>query len=283
MSQCVYRIQPAFSRYSASVTVGSPTTRIAPRAGKSRMAATVLHLIYFSLAVAILVPTACSQTTAVQQLRSAFSSSQVTRVTLSGDANWYAGSLKDSGTVTLTAASDGSSQMQLTLDQTGERTESQLAIGPAMKCQWSGTDAKAHQSDYFNCLKPTIWFLPSLNIQAATMPASTNLADLGVESTPTGGLRHLRAQFAPALFEGDASALAQLPECAVDIDLDPTTSLPVTLRFGVRPDNGADVKIPIVVKFSDYRNVNGVQIPYRIERYVNGTLQLQITLQSAQI
>ena len=241
------------------------------------------RLIYICLAVAMLASTAYGQATAVQQFRSAFSSSPVTKVTLSGDANWYAGSLTDSGTVTLTAASDGSAQMHLMLGKSGERTESQLAIGPGMKCQWSGADGKVHQKDYFVCLKPVVWFLPSLSLQSASTPTSVSATDLGTESTSDGSFRHLQAQFVSTAFTGDAIAVAQLPASIMDIDLDPSSSLPVALRYSVRPDSGADVRIPIVVKFSDYRNINGVEIPYRIERYVNGTLQLQINLQSSQI
>jgi len=235
------------------------------------------------LAAAMLVSTAYGQTTAVQQMRTAFASSQVTKVILSGDANWYAGSLTDSGTVTLTAASDGSAQMRLNLGKTGARTESRMATGPGMKCQWSGSDGKIHQKDYFVCLKPVVWFLPSLSLQSTSMPTSITVVDLGINSTLDGSFRHLQAQFASAAFAGDAIAVARLPASTMNIDLDPGTSLPVALRYSVRPDSGADIRIPIVVKFSDYRNINGVEVPYRIERYVNGTLQLQITLQSSQI
>lgn len=216
----------------------------------------------------MLTTIASGQTTAIQQIRSAFSSSSVTKVTLSGDANWYAGGLKDAGTVTLTAASDGSTKMQLILGKTGERTESQLAIGPGMKCQWSGPDGKVHQKDYFVCLKPVVWFLPPLSLQSTSIPTSITVADLGTESTQDGSFRHLQAQFASAAFTGDSIALAQLEGSVTDIDLDPSSSLPVALRYSVRPDSGADIRIPIVMKFSDYRNINGVELPYRIERYL---------------
>ncbi|HEU5400119.1 MAG TPA: hypothetical protein VFU86_02105 [Terriglobales bacterium] len=223
------------------------------------------------------------QTTAIDAMRSTFSSHPVSKVTLSGTANWYAGSLKDSGTVTLTAASDGSAQMQLMLGQSGERTESQLAIGPSMKCQWSGADAKVHQADYLNCLKPAVWFLPSLGFQSGSLPASISVSDLGIETASDGGYRHLRAQFAPSAI-GDTTAIPNPSQAGItDIDVDPNSALPVALRYRVRPDNGANIEIPIMVKFSDYRAINGVQIPYLIERYVNGTLQLQITIQSSQI
>lgn len=223
------------------------------------------------------------QTASLDAVRSAFAAHPVTNVTLTGTADWYAGSLHDTGTATLTASSDGTSQVQLSLDKGGPRTETQSATGPSMKCQWSGADAKIHQKDYFNCLKPAVWFLPSLSLQSTAIPTSITVADLGTESTPEGNRRHLQAQFSPTAFAGDTNALAQLPSSSMDIEIDPNSSLPVALRYKVRPDSGADVKIPILVKFSDYRNINGVEIPYRIERYVNGTLQLQITLQSSQI
>jgi hypothetical protein len=60
--------------------------------------------------------------------------------------------------------------------------------------------------------------------------------------------------------------------------------LPAVLAYTVHPDNGAQgVTIAIEVHYSDYRTVNGVQVPFLIQRYVNGSLQLEISVSSAQI
>jgi hypothetical protein len=68
-----------------------------------------------------------------------------------------------------------------------------------------------------------------------------------------------------------------------DIYLNPTSLLPAVLAYSVRPDNGAPTAIAIEVHYSNYRTVNGIQIPFTIQRYVNGALQLEIQVSAAQI
>ena len=70
---------------------------------------------------------------------------------------------------------------------------------------------------------------------------------------------------------------------ATDIGLDPTTMLPAVLAYEVHPDNGASTPISIEAHYSNYQDVNGVKIPFLIQRYVNNSLQLEISLTSAQV
>jgi len=64
----------------------------------------------------------------------------------------------------------------------------------------------------------------------------------------------------------------------MDLFLDPSTHLPVALAFNIHPDNNLLLDIPVEIRLSDYRAVNGVKVPFHIERYINGTLQLEITV-----
>lgn len=68
-----------------------------------------------------------------------------------------------------------------------------------------------------------------------------------------------------------------------DIGLDTVSLLPAVLAYSVHPDNGAPVSIAIEIHYSDYRTVSGVQIPFHIQRYVNGFLQLDILVSSAAV
>ena len=68
-----------------------------------------------------------------------------------------------------------------------------------------------------------------------------------------------------------------------DLGLDPASSLPAVLAYSIRPDNGAPIPIAIEIHYSNYQAVNGVQIPFTIQRYVNGSLQLEISVSSAQV
>ena len=68
-----------------------------------------------------------------------------------------------------------------------------------------------------------------------------------------------------------------------DLGLDPKTRLPAVLSYTTRPDNGAAIPIAVEIHYTNYQAINGVQIPFTIERYVNGSLQLEIAVTSAQI
>jgi len=221
----------------------------------------------------------------LSQLTAAFSRGQlVQQVQLSGTATWYAGSQEDSGSVNLTASTDGSSQMQLSLDHTGQRTETETGVGSSAVCQWAGPDGVAHQADARNCWKPALWFLPAMSLQSSRLSTYLGLTDLGsgtVGNSPSI-YRHLQGRLIFNSFSAAHTAdIAR--ESTTDFGLDPVSLLPSVLAYSVHPDNGAATTIAIEIHYSDYRLVDRVQIPFHIQRYVNGALQLDIVVRSAQV
>jgi hypothetical protein len=116
------------------------------------------------------------------------------------------------------------------------------------------------------------------------LPSNLGVVDLGmgtVGASPTA-YRHLQGQLDFSSLPNSLSTyLAQ--QGSSDLGLDPVTFLPMVLAYSIHPDNGAPVAIAIEVHYSDYHAVNGVQIPFLIQRYVNGALQLEIQVSSAQI
>jgi hypothetical protein len=226
-----------------------------------------------------------SASNALAQLSSAFSGGQVVHtIQLSGTAAWTAGSLQDSGTVSLTATAGAASQLQLQLDTTGQRTETQTGAGLNASCQWSGADNAPHSVDLGNCWRPDLWFLPALSLQPSLLPSYLGIVDLGVGTVgfTSNAYRHLQSQLVfTSLTSQLSSNLAQ--QSTMDLGLDPVTLLPAVLAYTVHPDNGAQVQIAIEIHYSNYQTVNGVQVPFHIQRYVNGALQLDILLNSAQI
>jgi hypothetical protein len=221
----------------------------------------------------------------VGELSAAFSGGKtIQNVQLSGDAVWYAGSLEDSGTVTLTASPDGSWQMQLLLGASGQRTETQTGAGSSANCLWAGSDRVTHQVDLGNCWRPALWFLPAFSLQPSLVTNSFGIADLGMGTVGASKTeyRHLQGQLNPSsLPNSQGTSIEQ--QGTADLGLDPVTLLPAVLAYSIRPDNGAQVAIAIEVHYSDYHAINGVQIPFLIQRYVNGSLQLEIRVYSAQI
>jgi hypothetical protein len=221
----------------------------------------------------------------LSQMAASFSGGQVVQqIQIIGTASWNAGSLQDTGTVTLTASADGSSLMQLSLAVTGPRTETQTGAGSSANCQWAGADGIGHQISLANCWKPEMPFFPELSLQPSLLPSYVGIADLGLGSVGSGSgtYRHLQTQLA---LTGLPAALAATvtQQSTTDLGLDPVTLLPAILSYSVLPDSGPQTPISIEIRYSNYQTVNGVQIPFTIQRYVNGSLQLAISVSSVQI
>ena len=91
--------------------------------------------------------TGASAATLLTQLSTAFSGGNVVhQVQLTGTANWHVGNLEDTGTATLSAATNGSSELQLSLSASGKRTETQTGQGSDLTCTWAGDDAATHRT-----------------------------------------------------------------------------------------------------------------------------------------
>ena len=223
--------------------------------------------------------------TVLTQLFTAFSGGQIVQsVQLSGNATWYGGSTEDSGVVTLSATANGSSQLQLSLASLGQRTESQTGTGPGASCQWTGNDGVQHSVDLGNCWRPDLWFLPAMSLQPSLLPTYLGTSDLGLSAVGSEGnsYRHVQNQLAFSSLSTDISN-DLVERSTSDLGLDPTSFLPAVLAYSVHPDNGAAMPVLIEIRYGNYQSTNGVQIPFHIQRYVNGTLELDILLSSAQI
>ena len=113
-------------------------------------------------------PAPAATPTILSQVANSFSGGRsLAGVHLTGGATWFSGGQEDSGTVALTATSDGAAQMDLLLDQRGHWAESQTAFGSAMSCTWTGNDGVEHTNDSIDCIRPTVWFLPAFPLASA--------------------------------------------------------------------------------------------------------------------
>lgn len=226
-----------------------------------------------------------SAATLLNQLSTAFSGGNIVhQVQLTGSATWQVGSLNDTGSATLSAASTGSSQLQLSLSSSGTRTETQSGQGTDLACTWSGEDGIVHAIDPGNCWRPVIWFLPPLSLQPSLLPSYLGALDLGSGTVgfTTTSYRHLQGELVlPNLLGSLTSDIMQ--RSTADLGLDPATLLPAVLAYSIRPDNDAPISIAIEIHYSNYRAINGVQIPFTIQRYINGSLQLEIDVTTAQV
>lgn len=251
----------------------------------SKLRSDVFTISLFLIATASVVSAQGANATRVLgRISTAFAGGQfVHRAQLSGNAIWYIGETQDSGSAKLTASADGSFEMQLSLSSGGQRTETKT-VGSSTNCQWTGPDGVAQNEDLRNCLKPMVWFLPSISLQPAALSRELSVVDLGEGTVGSSEARyhHLQSQLSMVSYPNKiASELVQLS--TTDLGLEPISELPAVLAYTIHPSNTALQPITVEVYYSDYHAVNGVQIPFLIQRYYNGALQLEIHIDSAKI
>jgi hypothetical protein len=204
----------------------------------------------------------------------------VSSVQLTGNANWVFGSDQQTGTVTLQANAAGQSRMLLQLSS-GPRLETQNAFSDSTRqCTWSGIDAVVHTSAVHHCWVDAIWFLPQITMQIG---AGASDDSASATAAPDGKIVHIHHERHPVGVRdvGTANLLAHLS--AVDLDIDATTGFPLELNFAAHPDNDAGTDISVQVQFSDYRSVNGVTIPFHIQKFINNSLVLDLQISTVQV
>jgi hypothetical protein len=69
-----------------------------------------------------------------------------------------------------------------------------------------------------------------------------------------------------------------------DLVLAPDTHLPQYALFTVYSDNpSVTTGIPVSIAYSNYRSTSGVMVPYHIQRYVNGSLVIDVSISAVSI
>jgi hypothetical protein len=198
-------------------------------------------------------------------------------VTLTATAHWIAGSDNETGHATLTANADGSFTAQLQLSQSA-RKEAQTSFSSGKTCTWAGTDGVVHATAAQNCMGTLSWFLPQVQLFGGQQPSAVSIT---IMSGPNQSFIDLRQQRTTesALNPQLTTLMAHLG--TTDLYLDPVTYLPAILSYNLHPDKNAAADIPVQITFTDYQAVNGVSIPFRIQRYINGVLNLDLTVTEA--
>jgi hypothetical protein len=203
-------------------------------------------------------------------------------VQLNGTVQRYTGSTSDSGPVALTANADGSNQIRLELSE-GTRTELQTAADASRSCQWSGSDGVMHDSSGSNCWTAVVWFLPQIALQPARPSPILGTNYEGMQSTAEGTFYVLENHLIVSPGKTPAAVTSQIQnQSATTLYLDATTLLPSVLDYTVLSDSGSTA-ISVEVRYSHYQRLSGLMIPGRIERYLDGSLELAIDVNQATI
>lgn len=243
----------------------------------------VVLLFLFTFAKSALaqqVPASAPQATALlQQALTALSGGRpLTDVTLSGNAERIAGSDDESGTVVIEELTGTGSRIDLTLPS-GNRSEIRNVSSAAHVGSWSGPDGVSHALSYHNLLTDPAWF-PGFTIAALLSNQNAVIGYVGPETRNGQSVIHVSASQQFPAASGDTTTLMQ-HLTQTDIYLDSSTLLPAAFIFNTHPDNDASLDIPVEMDFSGYLAVNGAQIPFHVQKFINNGLALDLQFSNA--
>jgi hypothetical protein len=201
-------------------------------------------------------------------------------VTLTGTARRIAGSDDESGTATVKALAGTGVRLDLSLPS-GPRSELRNTSNAEPVGSWSGPDGVSHSIALHNLSTDWGWF-PAFTLANLNASPNSVLTHVGQETRSGHSVQHLIVQQQFPNLTGSVASL-RLHLSQMDIYLDALTFLPVSLVYNTHPDNDAGLDLPVEIGFSDYRVVNGAQVPFHVLKYLNGSLFLDLQFQSVAV
>ncbi len=220
-------------------------------------------------------------TLAAQSLRALTGGTAIADVTLVGNVTSIAGSDMETGTGAFLAKGTGESRVDLTLSG-GKRSDIRNSSnGFFPQGAWITNGGTSTAYAQHNCWTDTGWFFPALTSLSASDP-SIVLSYVGLENRSGLSVQHLRAYRYVSSQRTEVTAQTQQLS-TMDFYLDSVSLLPLAIGFKVHPDDDMDTDIRTEVRFANYRAVNGVLVPFHIQRLVNDGLVLDVIITSAAV
>ena len=192
----------------------------------------------------------------------------VTDVTLVGSVHYIAGSDDRTGSVTYVAL-PSFSRMEMIFAE-GKRLETQSTAADVPFGQWSTSDGATHDIAQHNVLTDPGW-LSIFILTRFLPPQAAVLTFVGNEIRNDVSVLHITAYREFPDVPGEAgSLLAQGSK--VQIYLDSSSLFPIAIAFNAHAEDDLRFSIPSEIRFSDYRFVSGVNIPFHIQKFFNNSL-----------
>ena len=202
----------------------------------------------------------------------------VSGITLNANAIWVVGSDYFTGPATLQGK--GTTDSLITLSLNGfSRTETRTQSGGVPSGTWADASATPKAFALHNCWTDAVWFFPALS--SLTQAANPNFffSYVGQEQHNGVSTQHIRSF---QLSQNDPSNLLEVQRLSTsDIYLDSSSFLPVAIAFKAHPDKDMTIDIPMEIGFAKYQVVTGIQVPFHIQRMLNGGVVLDLTVTNA--
>ncbi len=241
-----------------------------------RLAVVVSLLISAVCAVAATASTsdAFAVTLAQQSVAALTGGSSVTDVTLNANVTSILGSDDESGTATLKAKGIAESRVDLSLDTSGSRSDVRNVSSSSPSGAWEKNGGNPTSYAGHNCWTDAAWFFPALS--SLTQTANANFIFKYIGQEQHGGVNSQHIQVFRLSSQSNIQRLSQM-----DFWLDAVSNLPLGVGFALHPDDDMGTSIPVEINFANYRAVSGIQVPFHVQRMLDGGVILDATVTSA--
>jgi hypothetical protein len=207
-------------------------------------------------------------------------------ITLQGNVTYSAGSDQDSGTFTLQATGPDASAVVLNLSQ-GRLQWLHGRNNLIRQAYFVKSDGKSLNHTAQSAWTDAAWFYPGVGLLSelsghdAARDGQLIALDLGQVSQAGQSVIHLELhqQLNPGQATKAAIILAA-KRTREDLYLDPATLLPEFLDYRAPSPQGQPVRIE--VRYGNYQLQHGLEIPFHIQRWINGGLVMDMQVTQAQ-
>jgi hypothetical protein len=213
---------------------------------------------------------------AAQAMTAMTGGASISDATLTGTVTWTAGD-SQAGTVTLSAKGLNESRVDLNLGN-GTRSDVRNSSTGAPQGAWVASGGTVTAYVQHNCWTDASWFFPILSSLSQTTNPSFIFSYIGAEQRNGVSVQHIQ------IYQLAAAGLINSPVptlSLLDFYLDATSFLPVAVSFTVHTDLDMNVNILTEIDFSNYQSVNGIQVPFSVQRSLNGSVLIDVTVTDA--
>ena len=198
---------------------------------------------------------------------------------LTGSVKYVSGAFKDSGTITLSAAVDGSTSEAWVM-QSGTWGYKATSFLADRTCERVTTDGKLVPDASTACFRIVPWFSAAF---VGTLVANATAIKTEATNEEDRANKQQRSTIAHALPDMSATkpkkaaaASRFVTDTSVDILYDSATSLPTKMTFVDKQDSEPSHNVPIEIVYSDYRLEQGIMLPHHIQKFVQRSMQADI-------
>jgi len=126
------------------------------------------------------------------------------------------------------------------------------------------------------------WFFPALDIASRLVARDYAKSYVGRETKDNALVNHLQAweQANGAAANARTAAKSLTLE---DIYLDEMSHMPVLVAFNLHLNNAGLLNVPVLIHFSDYRQVQNCPVAHHIRVYMNSVLVWDLQVSSASL